>query len=64
MANPGALLDVQRLDNMLEQFRFRHAHLPEREALGVLNTDEATLAGATQQTRDQRDAFLFLERSL
>lgn len=64
MVNPGALLDVQRLDNNLEQLRYRHAHLPEREALALLDTDEATLARATKQTRDQRDVLRKRERSL
>lgn len=59
-----ALLTVQRLDNTLDQLRFKHANLPEREALTKIATELATLDKASIVTSGQRDELRKQQKSL
>ena len=59
-----ALLAVQRLDNTIEQQRFKHANLPEREALRKIASELATLERASAATGGQRDELRKQQRSL
>ena len=55
MTNAAALLEVQRLDNTLDQLRYKHEHLPERAALAELADEERALHGARDRTLAHRD---------
>lgn len=59
-----ALLAVQRLDNTLDQLRFKHANLPEREVLSGIANDLAALDRATAATEEQREGLRKQQRSL
>ena len=64
MTDLQALLDVQRLDNELDQLRYRNDHLPERDALAAVAAEERTLAAATATTEAARDDLRRRERRL
>lgn len=59
-----ALLLVQRLDNTLDQLRFKHANLPQREALATIASDLDSLSKARSKTEAQRDDLRKQQRSL
>ena len=58
------LLDVQKLDNELDQLRYRHEHLPERAALLELAEKRKVLDGAAAKTEAQRDALRTQQRQI
>lgn len=64
MADPAAVLELQRFDNTLEQLRYRHEHLAERADLKALAEDQAKLERAADRTRTQRDELRRRERAL
>lgn len=64
MSEIEALLAVQRLDNTIDQLRFKHENLPERERLAAIAQELATLDKASASTEAQRDALRTKQRSL
>ena len=64
MSEIEALLTVQRLDNTLEQLRFKHANLPERTTLAEIGEEMARLDSARATTEHQRDELRAQQRSL
>lgn len=64
MSEIEALLTVQRLDNSLDQLRFKHANLPERETLASIEQELAGLEKARVATEGQRDELRKAQRSL
>ena len=64
MSELTALLDVQRLDNILDQLRYRHEHLSERAELLQLSTEEAGIKAASAGVDAERDNLRKRQRSL
>lgn len=64
MTEPVAVLELQRLDNTLDQLRYRHDHLPERAEIKALADEQASLERATGRTRTQHDDLRRRERAL
>lgn len=62
MSELTALIELQNLDNLLEQLRYRHEHMPERQALAAVRADLATLDAASARTHDQREQLRRDER--
>ena len=60
----AGLLDVQRLDNVLDQLRYRHEHLPERAAIAEIDAELAKLASARAKTESARDDLRRAQRDL
>ncbi len=54
MTDLQALLDVQRIDNELDQLRYRHENLPERAELAGIADEEQKLAAARAKTEEAR----------
>ena len=59
-----SLLRVQRLDNTLDQLRFKHENLAEREALATTADELSTLDRACAVTEQNRDELRKQQRSL
>ena len=55
MSELAGLLEVQRLDNALDQLRFRHENLPERALIADADAELEKLAGARSKTEAQRE---------
>jgi len=55
MSELHAILEVQRLDNSLDQLRYRHENLVERDQIATANTELVTLTDATKNTEASRD---------
>ncbi len=64
MSEIEALLTVQRLDNTLDQLRFQHENLPERQKLAEIADEMARLDRARATTEQQRDELRTKQRSL
>lgn len=64
MTDLQALLDVQRLDNELDQLRYRNENLPERSQVEGISSEEATLSAAMSRTEDGRDDLRRRQRQL
>ena len=64
MGDVAGLLDVQRLDNTLDQLRYRHENLPERALIVELDAELEKLAGARANTDAQRDELRKRQRAL
>ena len=64
MSELVALLDVQRLDNSIDQLRYKRENLPERAAIADLDTEIATLNAKTADTEATRDELRRQERDL
>ena len=64
MSELQALLDVQRLDNTLDQLRFRHDNLAERKAIVETKAQLAALNAAAAEAEGQREALRRKERDL
>lgn len=64
MSEIESLLAVQRLDNTIDQLRYKHANLPERAKLEEVAGELATLDKATSATEAQRDELRKSQRSL
>ncbi len=64
MTNLAGLLDVQRLDNTLDQLRYKHEHLPERELIAQLDAELERLAKARAATEAERDELRKQQRTL
>lgn len=64
MTDPAGLLDVQRLDNALDQLRYRHEHLPERQAIADLDVELDRFAAARSKTEADREALRRQQRNL
>lgn len=64
MADLTALLDVQRLDNTLDQLRYKHENLPERAAIVELDAQLTKLESARSKTEEQRDELRKRQREL
>lgn len=60
----AGLLDVQRLDNELDQLRYRHENLAERAAIAELDAELEKLAGARAKTESARDELRKGQRDL
>lgn len=58
------LLDVQKIDNELDQLRYRHEHLPERALLAELAEQRATLDAAAAKTEAERDGLRTQQRQI
>ena len=64
MSEIEALLIVQRLDNTLDQLRFQHENLPERQKLAEIADEIASLDKARAATEQTRDELRAKQRSL
>ena len=64
MSEIEALLAVQRLDNTIEQLRFKHENLPERERLASIQQEMASLDKARATTEARRDTLRTKQRNL
>ena len=64
MSELVALLDVQRLDNTLDQLRYKHEHLEERAALAELDAEIATLDAERAQIEAAREELRKQERTI
>ncbi|NNC79437.1 MAG: hypothetical protein HKN94_04715 [Acidimicrobiales bacterium] len=62
MSDMSGLLEVQRLDNVLDQLRYKHEHLPERAELVALAADRTKLDAAAERTETQRAELQRRER--
>jgi len=62
MSDMSGLLEVQRLDNVLDQLRYKHEHLPERAELESLAADRTKLNAAAKRTEEQRAELQRRER--
>lgn len=62
MTDMSGLLEVQRLDNVLDQLRYKHEHLPERAELAALTADQTRLETAAERTEEQRAELQRRER--
>lgn len=64
MSEVAGLLEVQRLDNALDQLRYRHEHLPERALIAEADAELEKLAAARATTDGQREELRKRQRSL
>jgi len=64
MSELQALLDVQRLDNTLDQLRFKHDNLAERAAIVETRAQLSSLNAAASEAEGQRDVLRRKERDL
>lgn len=64
MSELEALLEVQRLDNTLDQLRFKHENLPERSAITDAKAALATLNAESAEAEAERDVLRRKERDL
>ena len=64
MSEPEALLTVQGHDNTLDQLRFSHENLPQREAIRAIDAELELLASARTKTEGQRDELRKQQKSL
>jgi predicted nucleic acid-binding Zn-ribbon protein len=64
MSDMSGLLEVQRLDNTLDQLRYKRDHLPERAELATLAQDRAKLDAAAERTEEQRAELQRRERDI
>lgn len=64
MSEIESLLAVQRLDNTIDQLRFKHQNLPERQKLEEIAAELATLDKASATTEAQREDLRKRQRSL
>lgn len=64
MSELEALLDVQRLDNTLDQLRFKHDNLPERQGIADAKAELAELNASAAEAEGARDALRRQEREL
>lgn len=64
MSEIEALLAVQRLDNTIDQLRFKHANLPERQRLAEIEGELASLDRACASTEAERDSLRTTQRGL
>jgi predicted nucleic acid-binding Zn-ribbon protein len=64
MSELEALLDVQRLDNTIDQLRFKHDNLPERSGISETVATLAELNGSSAEEESARDALRREERDL
>ena len=64
MSEIESLLAVQRLDNTIDQLRFKHENLPERKKLDEIAGELATLDRAAATTEGQREELRKQQRSL
>ena len=63
MSELAGLLEVQRLDNALDQLRFRHENLPERAFIVDVDAELEKLAGARSKTEAQREELRKRQRA-
>lgn len=64
MSEIESLLAVQRLDNTIDQLRFKHENLPERKKLEEISAELLTLDKASSITEAQREELRKQQRSL
>lgn len=64
MVEVAGLIEVQRHDNALDQLRYRHEHLPERQQIAEIDGELKTLAAARAKTEDEREGLRKRQRSL
>lgn len=64
MSELEALLEVQRLDNTLDQLRFKHDNLAERQAIADAKAELAALNASAAEAEGARDALRRQEREL
>lgn len=64
MSELQALLDVQRLDNTIDQLRFKHDNLAERAAIAETKAALSTLNAGAAEAEQTRDALRRKERDL
>lgn len=64
MSELQALLDVQRLDNTIDQLRFKHDNLAERAAIAETKAELATLNDGAAEAENARDDLRRRERDL
>ena len=64
MSELEALLDVQRLDNTIDQLRFKHDNLPERAGITQTVATLAELNASSAEEEAARDALRREERDL
>ena len=64
MSELVALLDVQRLDNTIDQLRYKREHLPERAAIAELDGEIAAVNAESAETLATRDELRRQERDL
>lgn len=64
MSELEALLDVQRLDNTLDQLRFRHDNLAERQGIADVKAELSALNASAAEAEAARDALRRQEREL
>ncbi len=64
MSELQALLDVQRLDNTIDQLRFRHANLAERAGIAETKAELAALNDGAAESERTRDDLRRHERDL
>lgn len=63
MSELAGLVDVQRLDNELDQLKYRHENLPERELIAAVDGELEKLAGARAKTEAQREELRKRQRA-
>lgn len=64
MSELVALLEVQRLDNTIDQLRYKHEHLEERAAIVAINAELTELNEASAEAEETRDTLRRQERDL
>lgn len=64
MTELAGLVDVQRLDNALDQLRYRHDNLPERALIVEVDAELQALAKARAKTEAERDELRKRQRAL
>ncbi|MGI9607002.1 MAG: zinc ribbon domain-containing protein [Acidimicrobiales bacterium] len=64
MSELTALLELQSLDNTLDQLRYRHEHLPERQELTDIASELDALTRAFASTEATREGLRKRERDL
>jgi len=64
MSELQALLDVQKLDNTIDQLKFKHDNLPERAAIADTKAELASLNSDSAESESTRDDLRRRERDL
>lgn len=64
MSELEALLEVQKLDNTLDQLRYKHEHLPQRTAIAETTAELASLNASAAESERARDDLRRRERDL